>query len=133
MKELERGRSMIEILAVLAIIGLLSIGGVVGYGVAATRIRANAIEDLAAKFAAQGVGGRTFSSLKAAGMSSPIEGVDMRLDRAGNVIISGLNSSTRLYSVLKSNLSMHETGEVKDGECPKVACLKVNFINTQRK
>ncbi len=45
----EAGRSMVEMLGVLAIIGVLSIGGIAGYNMAMNRYRANEIIDTAAK------------------------------------------------------------------------------------
>ncbi len=47
----ETGRSMVEMLGVLAIIGVLSIGGIYGYTYAMNRYRANEILDLAYKYA----------------------------------------------------------------------------------
>ncbi len=47
----ESGRSMIEILGVLAIMGVLSIGGIAGYTIAMNRFRANEMLDLAARVA----------------------------------------------------------------------------------
>ena len=41
MKKNESGRSMVEMLGVLAIIGVLSIGGIAGYTIAMNRYRAN--------------------------------------------------------------------------------------------
>ena len=38
----QSGRSMVEMLGVLAIIGVLSIGGIAGYTMAMNRYRANA-------------------------------------------------------------------------------------------
>lgn len=49
MKELQNGRSMIEMLGVLAIIGVLSIGGLAGYTMAMNRHRANQILDFASR------------------------------------------------------------------------------------
>ena len=43
MKKIESGRSMIEMLGVLAIIGVLSIGGLAGYTMAMNRHRANTL------------------------------------------------------------------------------------------
>lgn len=43
MKRLEMGRSMVEMLGVLAIVGVLSIGGIVGYDYAVAKFRANTI------------------------------------------------------------------------------------------
>ena len=45
MKKLQQGRSMIEMLGVLAIIGVLSIGGLAGYTMAMNRHRANVVAD----------------------------------------------------------------------------------------
>ncbi len=47
----ESGRSMVEMLGVLAIIGVLSIGGIAGYTMAMNRYRANELIDAASKVA----------------------------------------------------------------------------------
>ncbi len=47
----ESGRSMVEMLGVLAIIGVLSIGGIMGYTTAMNRYRANEAIDMATKYA----------------------------------------------------------------------------------
>ncbi len=52
----ESGRSMVEMLGVLAIIGVLSIGGIAGYSLSMRKHRANQIADLASKFALIGYG-----------------------------------------------------------------------------
>ena len=49
MKKIESGRSMIEMLGVLAIIGVLSIGGLAAYNSAMDRNTANNILDYASK------------------------------------------------------------------------------------
>ena len=49
MKQKEQGRSMVEMLGVLAIIGVLSIGGIAGYTMAMNRYRANELLDIASK------------------------------------------------------------------------------------
>ena len=51
MKKNESGRSMGEMLGVLAIIGVLSVGGIAGYTMAMNRYRANEIIDSANKYA----------------------------------------------------------------------------------
>ncbi len=51
MKTNESGRSMVEMLGVLAIIGVLSIGGIAGYTTAMNRYRANEVIDMATKYA----------------------------------------------------------------------------------
>ena len=50
-KKLESGRSMVEMLGVLAIIGVLSVGGIAGYSLSMRIHRANGIVDIASKFA----------------------------------------------------------------------------------
>lgn len=49
MKNNQKGRSMVEMLGVLAIIGVLSIGGIAGYTMALNRYRANELLDIASK------------------------------------------------------------------------------------
>lgn len=49
MKQKEQGRSMVEMLGVLAIIGVLSVGGIAGYTMAMNRYKANQVLDLASK------------------------------------------------------------------------------------
>jgi Tfp pilus assembly protein PilE len=86
----ESGRSMVEMLGVLAIIGVLSIGGIAGYTMAMNRYRANEIVDAASKTAiiamtangGQGAartfadaGGSTLPCTTAAGISSTDAGV----------------------------------------------------------
>lgn len=51
LKKLESGRSMVEMLGVLAIIGVLSVGGIAGYSLSMRRHRANGVVDLVSKYA----------------------------------------------------------------------------------
>ena len=50
-KKSQSGRSMVEMLGVLAIIGVLSVGGIAGYSLSMRRHRANQILDIASKYA----------------------------------------------------------------------------------
>ena len=50
MKKHESGRSMVEMLGVLAIIGVLSVGGIAGYSLSMRRHRANQIVDVVTKY-----------------------------------------------------------------------------------
>ena len=50
-KQQQSGRSMVEMLGVLAIIGVLSIGGIAGYTLSMRRYRANQVLDAANKYA----------------------------------------------------------------------------------
>ena len=47
----QSGRSMVEMLGVLAIIGVLSVGGIAGYSLSMRRHRANGIVDTVTKYA----------------------------------------------------------------------------------
>ena len=49
-KKPQSGRSMVEMLGVLAIIGVLSIGGISGYTLSMRRYRANQVLDIATKY-----------------------------------------------------------------------------------
>ena len=51
MKKLESGRSMVEMLGVLAIIGVLSVGGIAGYSLGMRKHRVNQIADTVSKYA----------------------------------------------------------------------------------
>ena len=50
-KKSQSGRSMVEMLGVLAIIGVLSVGGIAGYSLSMRRHRANGVVDLISKYA----------------------------------------------------------------------------------
>ena len=50
-KKSQSGRSMVEMLGVLAIIGVLSVGGIAGYSLSMRRHRANGVADVASKYA----------------------------------------------------------------------------------
>lgn len=50
-KKSQSGRSMVEMLGVLAIIGVLSVGGIAGYSLSMRRHRANQIADSLSKYA----------------------------------------------------------------------------------
>ena len=50
-KKSQSGRSMVEMLGVLAIIGVLSVGGIAGYSLSMRRHRANQMADAIAKYA----------------------------------------------------------------------------------
>ena len=112
MKQQEQsGRSMVEMLAVLSVIGILSIGGLAGYSLSAQRIQINNVMDVATKFSARGVGGRSFNSLAAAGIDSP-NGVEMVLDESGKVCIQNFpksnTSEKRLFAAFKAQASSYE-------------------------
>ena len=76
MKKQESGRSMVEMLGVLAIIGVLSVGGISGYMLSINRFRANNMLDKAGKFATI-----AFSTKKTAeALGKPIDEADILYD-----------------------------------------------------
>ncbi len=83
----ETGRSMVEMLGVIAVMGVLSLGGIAGYTLATNRYSANRIIDVAGKLAGMGVGGTTYNSLRAAGLEVPEPNVSMSLNEYGVVCI----------------------------------------------
>ena len=44
LKEIQKGRSMIEMIGVLAIVGILSVGSIGGYMFAMTKLRINRVD-----------------------------------------------------------------------------------------
>ena len=121
----ESGRSMVEMLGVLAIIGVLSIGGIAGYTLAMNRYRANeilnaaALVSIAATSARGGVG--ETANLAALGgietMTLPaINGNgDISSDSAGVVTIQvaeGYDRVAELVNTLSGARSV-TTGDVK--------------------
>ena len=84
MKNSQNGRSMIEMLGVLAIIGVLSIGGLAGYTMAMNRHRANQILDYVSRCA---VAAQTF------GDGYYIGHVTKSFDGQGNVTYTVTNGN----------------------------------------
>ena len=128
----ESGRSMVEMLGVLAIIGVLSIGGIAGYTIAMNRYRANEIVDTAAKLAVIGMtkninGGNeaaTFGDLNITGnVGGCVSG--MSADNAGVVTLThtcseGVNNAlesiagAKWTSATVLNMSATGTGETSN-------------------
>ena len=87
MKKFQNGRSMIEMLGVLAIIGVLSIGGLAGYTMAMNRHRANQILDYVSRcaVAAQTKGdGYVIGDTSGASLTSTTCGALLPLENAPN-------------------------------------------------
>ncbi|MBR6232023.1 MAG: hypothetical protein IKQ99_02875 [Alphaproteobacteria bacterium] len=73
MKNNETGRSMVEMLGVLAIIGVLSVAGIAGYSMAMKKIKVNDILSIASQCSIlartyQGIGATTATSCTALGI-----------------------------------------------------------------
>lgn len=108
MKKQENGRSMVEMLGVLAIIGVLSVAGVGGYGIATRRMEANNIMDTALKFSSQGIGRSPATTegdrayvllpkLKSAGMtaSASVEDMSLKYSRRGKTVCVRFTENVR--------------------------------------
>ena len=108
----ETGRSMVEMLGVLAIIGVLSVGGIAGYTMAMNKYRANEILNTASMMSmlaksANGGAGNDFSTLEAAGLSAPYSGITMATSgNGGTVTVSGASSDVCNAVNASSNSSL---------------------------
>ena len=124
----ESGRSMVEMLGVLAIIGVLSIGGIAGYTMAMNRYRANEVLNVAAQLAVlsqtanQGRGGVDMGlddlSLTAANVPGLTDSATMTATTNGDtttVTISAL-SSDDVGSAIES-IAGGSTGKCKSTGC----------------
>ena len=85
MRRSEKGRSMVEMLGVLAIIGVLSVGGIYGYTVAMTKYKANEVAQGAAMLATIARGANAGAGLK----GTPLSGAAAGLYDATNGDIQG--------------------------------------------
>ncbi len=110
MKKNENGRSMIEMLGVLAIIGVLSVGGIYGYTVAMRKYRANEIVQtmsmlaVAAKSADGGTG--DCLTLSKSGLDTTVAGITVEM-----VADASVGGNPEVYVQIK-NLTPDETDEL---------------------
>ena len=132
----ESGRSMVEMLGVLAIIGVLSIGGIAGYTMAMNRFRANEILDAASKVSiiaqtlngGQGdeatLGDAGFPTLP--GDTEPlVQGVAISADRNGCVRMTGTVSEgvrDALLSIAGSDSGFSTAGHTGFDVSSRAAC-----------
>ena len=117
MKNNETGRSMVEMLGVLAIIGVLSVGGIAGYTMAMRKYKANEVLNTAsmlsmlAKSANGGVGNDLTTTQ--AGLTVPVSGITMSAYANGEVTISG-DAWADINDVVCSSTS----GDLVITDCP---------------
>ena len=107
MKNNETGRSMVEMLGVLAIIGVLSVGGIAGYTMAMNKYRANEILNAASQMvilaraynggvgldATTDVAGKTNANF---GLPDPVSGVTLTVTGSSDtytVTVSGADTA----------------------------------------
>lgn len=115
----ETGRSMVEMIAVIAIMGILSLGGIAGYTLATNRYQANRVLDVAGKLAGLGTGGTTYRSLRAAGLNlDEFPGIQMSLDRAGCVCIIFPRQDELADAVTAQSMSFRDTTSCENQGCP---------------
>ena len=87
----QSGRSMVEMLGVLAIIGVLSIGGIAGYTMAMNRYRANEVLSIAAQLA-------VLSQTADQGKGGPVDLTDL-----GLTSVAGLKSDATIQADTSGN------------------------------
>ena len=102
----ESGRSMVEMLGVLAIIGVLSIGGIAGYTMAMNRYRANEIIDAASKVAIIAMTNNATNVMQAADLSdigSPtVPCVTSMTASSAGVVTIGLSNCSGIGNIIGS-------------------------------
>ena len=131
MRKNENGRSMIEMLGVLAIIGVLSVGGIYGYTVAMRKYKANEIAQTASMLAtlahAKNAGeGGDIASAAAAGLESAPGGVALTTSKATCTTSAGAKSTTEctLVAIELNSTSDGDWANIKNAVCsiaPRVA------------
>ena len=100
----ENGRSMVEMLGVLAIIGVLSVAGIAGYTIAMNKYRSNEILNHAsqvvmmAKAANGGAGAADGYTTANSGITPPMSGVSVTVNNATgdtpSVTVSGMSNTS---------------------------------------
>ena len=110
MKNNETGRSMVEMLGVLAIIGVLSVGGIAGYTMAMRKYKANEVLNTASMLtmlskSANGGSGANMANLAAAGLQAPYGSVEMSsaIDANGDVTITITNAESGVCDAVNSS------------------------------
>lgn len=110
MKRNEDGRSMVEILGVLAIIGVLSIGGITGYSLAMNRYQAERIFNAAANLTAGATGGGIGSTRG----GPSVNGATLNLNEKGFVCVTwSSNASEDVKDIFNKRVAKYE----KSGGC----------------
>lgn len=126
MTKLESGRSMVEMLGVLAIIGVLSIGGIAGYTMAMNRNTANNITDAAAKLSviayARGQSGATGTmDFNDAAMGDLPSGVTSMVANVKDGTVTAAITDNDVFDII------NQTGALEAGSTNAQA--KFNFSN----
>ena len=110
MKKNESGRSMVEMLGVLAIIGVLSIGGMTGYSLAMHRYQAERIFNAASTLTAGTTGGGIGST-----RSETVNGATLTL-KNGFVCVEWNDASEDVKDIFNKRVAKYEKS-TNDGNC----------------
>lgn len=117
MKKNELGRSMVEMLGVLAIIGILSVAGVGGYSLAMNRYRANQIFDIASRIKSSTTGGGISSATDKYGQTI------LKADMHGVVCITwGADLSQDVKDLFREQVARYK----KVRESASELCINMN-------
>ena len=122
----QSGRSMVEMLGVLAIIGVLSIGGIAGYTMAMNRYRANEVLNaanmlsIAAQSANAGQGSADVSLTDLGYTEDTLHGVAFSVTANGQVSLSNVNGGTGLTDLADT------IATVSGRACSKTSCVAVS-------
>ena len=108
----EDGRSMVEMLGVLAIIGVLSVAGIAGYSMAMRKLKANNILDLASKAHITAMAGNY-------GAGARYRDTDIR-DLCGS--IDGVTLCTTSAGDVKYKITDGKVAEVVEANKPSWLC-----------
>ena len=125
MRKNENGRSMIEMLGVLAIIGVLSVGGIYGYTVAMRKYKANEIVQTAsmlatiAQSANGGVGGCV--TLAESGLEQKPAGVTITGMTAGAPDANRVSKVS--IQITSANGNTTDTGDTKGILCKAIEAI----------
>lgn len=111
MNKNESGRSMVEMLGVLAIIGVLSIGCMTGYTLAMDRYRAEQIFNAATRLSATTTGGAVSKH------SETVNEVRLTLTPDGYVCIGWGNVSSDIRDILETRLSPYPKKSINGDVC----------------
>ena len=119
MKTNENGRSMIEMLGVLAIIGVLSVGGIYGYTMAMRKYKANEIAQTISMLAtlaraANGGEGDSSMNLAEAGLDNTVAGMTI-----------GATANGTQSTVVISDFSVKDKNGTADNDLVKAVCAIV--------
>ena len=120
----ESGRSMVEMLGVLAIIGVLSVGGIAGYTMAMNRYRANLVIDAANKYAVV-----VYSALQTNKAMNNGGTTNFTIPSFANTGINGTNSDVNGTTI---TVASSATGtNCFQGICDESVSLVLGFTATQ--